>query len=143
MLTTNQKGLIAETAIIHECAKLGIPVARPLGDERYDLIVDLRPRLLRVQCKWASLVGEIVLARLYSNRRGPNGMITRRYTPDEVDCFAIHCAELGRSYLLPTEVCKVREIRLRLTRARNNQRQGIRWASDYEFGARLSALQGP
>src|SRR5690242_10395847 len=37
VLTTNQKGLIAETAVMHECAKLGIPVAQPLGDERYDL----------------------------------------------------------------------------------------------------------
>ena len=28
-------------------------VSRPLGDERYDLIFDLRPELLRIQCKWA------------------------------------------------------------------------------------------
>ncbi len=43
-LTTNQKGLIAETAIMHEAAKLGIGVARPLDDERYDLILDLGDR---------------------------------------------------------------------------------------------------
>jgi hypothetical protein len=36
VLTTNQKGLIAETAVIHECAKLGVPVLRPLDDQRYD-----------------------------------------------------------------------------------------------------------
>ena len=45
MLTTNQLGLVAETAIVHECVKLGVGVSRPLDDERYDLIFDLRPKL--------------------------------------------------------------------------------------------------
>jgi hypothetical protein len=31
MLTTNQKGAIAETAIAHEAVKLGIGVYRPLA----------------------------------------------------------------------------------------------------------------
>jgi len=51
MLTTNQKGAVAETAIAHEAIKLGIGVYRPLCDERYDLIFDLGPTLVRVQCK--------------------------------------------------------------------------------------------
>jgi hypothetical protein len=50
VLTTNQKGLIEEQAIIYECVKLGVGVAKPLNDERYDLILDLGTRL-RVQCK--------------------------------------------------------------------------------------------
>jgi len=41
VLTTNQTGLLAEAAVIHECVKLGIDVAGPLGDERYDLILDV------------------------------------------------------------------------------------------------------
>jgi hypothetical protein len=36
MLTTNQKGLLAEQAVIFECVRLGIGVAKPLDDERYD-----------------------------------------------------------------------------------------------------------
>ena len=52
-LTTDQKGAIAELAIAHAAAVLGVGVFKPLTDgERYDLIFDLRPRLLRVQCKW-------------------------------------------------------------------------------------------
>jgi hypothetical protein len=54
MLTTNQKGAVAETAIALAALELGIGVYRPLADERYDLILDLRPKLLRVQCKWAA-----------------------------------------------------------------------------------------
>ena len=46
MLTTDQKDAIAESAIAHEAIKLGIGVFKPLSDgERYDLILDLRPRL--------------------------------------------------------------------------------------------------
>jgi hypothetical protein len=142
VLTTNQKGLIAETAVIAECIRLGVGVSRPLDDERYDLILDLRPRLVRVQCKWATRYDDVVVARLYSNRRGPNGMITRRYTPEEIDCFAAHCAELGQSYLLPSETCGRREIRLRLGPTRNNQAVGIRWATDYEMAAKLDELRG-
>lgn len=142
VLTTNQKGLIAEMAVIAECVSLGIGVSRPLDDERYDLILDLRPRLIRVQCKWASRCGDVVSAGLYSNRRGPDRMITKRYTPDEIDCFAVHCAELERSFLIPAETCRMRQIRLRLGPTKNNQAIGIRWAQDYEFAAKLRPLVG-
>jgi hypothetical protein len=42
VLTTNQLGVIAESAIAPECAHLGGGVSRPLDDERYDLILDPR-----------------------------------------------------------------------------------------------------
>ena len=143
MLTTNQKGLIAENAIVAECVELNVGVCRPLGAERYDLILDLRPTLLRVQCKWAGRYGDVVIARLYSNRRGPNGMITRRYTTDEVDAFAVYCGELRRSFYIPAADVPGRALQLRLGPARNNQAIGIRWSKDYEFAARLRSLLGP
>jgi hypothetical protein len=49
VLTTDQKGALAEQAIAFEALTHGVGVSRPLGDERYDLIFDLRPRLLRIQ----------------------------------------------------------------------------------------------
>jgi len=143
VLTTNQKGLIAETAIMAECVKLGIGVSRPIDDERYDLILDLRGKLVRVQCKWACRYEDVVLARLCSNRRGPNGMITRRYTEDEIDAFAVHCAELGRSFFIPANECRRREVRLRLGPTKNNQARHVRWARDFEFAAKMTELLGP
>jgi len=53
MLTTNQKGTLAEAKIAARAIELGVGVARTFDDERYDLIFDLRPVLLRVQCKWS------------------------------------------------------------------------------------------
>src|SRR2546430_11782976 len=54
MLTTDQKGNIAEVAIALAAIKLGIDVYWPVGEGgRYDLILDVCGRLNRVQCKWA------------------------------------------------------------------------------------------
>lgn len=63
-LTTDQKGAIAESAVVHAAIKLGIGVYRPAFEGgRYDLIFDLGARLLRVQCKWAVRQGEVVVVR--------------------------------------------------------------------------------
>jgi hypothetical protein len=144
VLTTNQKGLVAETAVIHECAKRAIGVSRPLDDERYDLIIDLRPRLYRVQCKLARLMGDVIVCRLYTTRRGREGLINRRYRAGEIDLFAIYCLELEACFLLPAgEFVVLRQAHLRTARSRNNQELGVRWARDYEFGATIDKLSGP
>jgi hypothetical protein len=74
-------------------------VPRPLDDERYDLILDLRPRLLRVQCKWASASGDVLTVGLYSCRRGREELIRRTYSADEIDAFVAYSAETDRCYL--------------------------------------------
>lgn len=62
MKDTNHKGNVAEMVIATEAMKLGVDVMKPLGEHtRYDLIFDLGSRLLRVQCKWAPLTGDVVL----------------------------------------------------------------------------------
>ena len=143
VLSTNQKGAIAETAIIHTAVKLGIGVFRPVLDERYDLIFDLRPRLLRVQCKWAVRRGDVVAVRCYSSRRGREGMVVRTYGSDEVDMIAAYCAEVDRCYALPIELCSGRrQIHLRLGPARNNQRAGVHEARAFEFDATLGPDPG-
>jgi PD-(D/E)XK endonuclease len=74
MLTTDQKGAIAEAEIAIAAVKLGIGVFRPVVEgERYDLVFDLRPRLVRVQCKWASLYRDVIVVRCYSARRNRAG----------------------------------------------------------------------
>ena len=144
MLTTNQRGLVAETAILHECVKLGIGVSRPLDDERYDLILDLRPALLRVQCKWARRHDDVVVIRCRRCRRGKDGLIHRSYRAGEIDAIAAYCVELDTSYLLPPEMSVGRAaVQLRLRPCRNNQAAKINWARDFELGATLSRLRGP
>ncbi len=144
VLTTNQKGTLAEAKIVAVAIECGIGVARPLDDERYDLIFDLHPRLLRVQCKWAVRRGDVVVVTCRTNRRGPDGYIRRLYAPSEIDVIAAYCAGTDSCYLLPLEVWVGRTaVQLRLTPSRNNQHTGINWAPDFELGATLPMLSGP
>ena len=145
MLTTDQKGAIAESAVAHEAIKLGVGVYRPLVEGgRYDLILERDGRLLRVQCKWAVLSRGAVVVRCYSARRGPDGMIVRGYTASEVDVIAAYCAETNQSYVLtPADFTGRRAVYLRVSPSLNNQRMRINWAEDFAFEARLTALVGP
>jgi hypothetical protein len=66
VLTTDQKGVLAEQAVALEATRLGLGVFFPLGDERYDLILDVRPTSIRVQCKWAVQSGDVIVVRTFA-----------------------------------------------------------------------------
>lgn len=138
MLTSDQKGAIAELKIAARAAELGVGVWTACTVERYDLIFDLRPGLLRVQCKWATRSGDVAIVRCCRHRRNREGVIRRYYSADEIDAFAAYCADVDECYLLPIALVGGRAaLLLRLAPTRNNQAAGINWAKDYEFGATL------
>jgi hypothetical protein len=144
VLTPDQKGAIAEAAISCAAARLGVGVSKPQTVERYDLLFDLRPRLLRVQCKWASRYGDIVIVRCYSARRTREGLLRRTYCAGEIDAIAAYCSELDRCFLLPLELFdRKSQIHLRLSETRNNQRLGVHWAAAFDFAATLGPGKGP
>jgi hypothetical protein len=143
MLTTDQKGVIAELAIARRAAELGIGVWAAHTVERYDLIFDLRPRLVRVQCKWASRSGDVLTVRCCSHRRNRDGIVRRWYSADEIDAFAAYSRDLDQCFFLPIDVFAGRSaIHLRIAPTRNNQKLGVNWAADFEFAARLMAHPG-
>jgi prevent-host-death family protein len=146
VLSTDQKGNVAEQAIVLAAARQGVCVLRPVGEgSRYDLVFDLGARLIRVQCKWAPRQGDVVVVRCQSCRRGPDGLTWRSYTADQVDAVAAYCADVDACYLIPiARVAGHRQIQLRLAPAKNSQRGGIVWARDFDFAtinwARLGAV---
>jgi PD-(D/E)XK endonuclease len=146
VLSSDEKGVIAETAIAHAAAKLGIGVLRPMsGGARYDLAFDLGTRFLRVQCKWARRHGGVILVRCCSSRRGRDQFLRLRYTSNEVDAIAAYCPDVDRCYFLPAAVIEGRaQISLRLASPRNGQRLRIRRADDFDF-TRLDweSISGP
>jgi hypothetical protein len=141
MLSPDQKGNIAEAAIAFHAVRMGVPVYRPLFEGgRYDLILELDGRLVRVQCKWAARYDEVLIIRCARNRRTRDGLLCRTYTVDEIDAFAAYSVDLDRCYYLPLEdFLGMKAIQLRIAPTRNNQRRRIRWAETYEFGATLAA----
>ena len=144
MLTTDQKGTVAELAISLAATARGIDVYRPVNEGgRYDLILDVERRLVRVQCKWAPRHNDVVVVRCYSSRRTRDGLLRRLYAADEIDAYAAYCEELDRCFFLPyEEVASRREVVLRFCRTRNNQKKGVNWAEDFDFDARLGPKLG-
>jgi hypothetical protein len=145
VLTTDQKGAIAESAIAHAAIRLGVDVYRPLVEGgRYDLILDVGSALLRTQCKWAPLRHEVVVIRCYSCRRAREGLRRRGYEAAEVDVIAAYCPDVDRCFFVPSERFEGHfQLLLRLAPSRNNQRLGVNWADDFDLEARLKAFVGP
>ena len=148
MLTTDQKGGIAEMGIAWHATLLGVDVYKPMSEGgRYDLIFDFDERLWRVQCKWANRYGEVIIVRCYSARRAREGVRQRLYSPDEVDAFAAYCAELDRCFFLPiADVVGQRNIQLRLRPAatcRERFKAGDRKDPSRDRRTRLKAIRLP
>jgi hypothetical protein len=145
MLTTDQKGTIAELMITNAALKLGVDVYRPcFAGGRYDLIFSVGRELLRIQCKWATLKDDVITIRCYSSRRGSDGYIKRSYSSSEIDALAAYCAELDSCFLVPISRIDGRPtVHLRVAPARNNQVRGVNFAEDFEFAATLRSLLGP
>jgi hypothetical protein len=142
-LTPSQKGAAAEAAITAAVIQLGLTVLRPLCEgRRYDLIVDLEPELLRVQCKLARRVGGVLAVRTETSRFTPNGYVCKPYSSAEIDAIAAYAPELQASFLIPmTSISARRVVSLRLEPARNNQAEGVRWARDYELESVIQQLR--
>jgi hypothetical protein len=145
VLSTDQKGAIAEAEITAAAIQLGVGVYKPMFEGgRYDLIFEIERSLIRVQCKWAVCRGGAIMVRCYSCRRGAGGMIVRTYSPDAVDLIAAYCRDTRRCYVIPPALFSDRRVvHLRVAPSRNNQRLGVNWAADFELNARLTALLGP
>ena len=135
--TPSDKGAIAELKIAAAAADLGIVVAWPMMEgRRYDLIFDTGSRLLRVQCKWAPRMGDVVRVNTRTSRLTNLGHVRTTYSRREIDAVAAYCADLDECFLLPiADIDGQSMVRLRLRRARNNQTMGVKMASDYRLGA--------
>jgi hypothetical protein len=132
------KGAIAEAAITAAAVELGLVVLRPFPEgQRYDLVIDVGPRLLRVQCKWGRLKRSVIVVILATCRYTlRDGYVRTKYTVDDVDGVAIYCHELKQCYYLPIEEVAGRSgIHLRIGPAANNQETAINYAAQYQFGA--------
>jgi hypothetical protein len=142
-LTPSQKGAAAEAAITSAVIQLGLTVLRPLCEgRRYDLIVDLEPRLVRVQCKLARRTRGVLAIRLQTSRYTPNGYVRGCYSATEIDAVGAYSHELATCYLLPIGLVAGRSsLHLRLEPTGNNQADGINWARDYELEPVLERLR--
>jgi hypothetical protein len=134
MAPLKQKGDVAELAVALDLRTRGYRVCFPFGEDcDYDLVIDRDGRLERVQVKYTCSDGEVIALRCGSHSL-TNGKVraTKRYTAAMIDWLAVYDVTSDRCYYVPAgELGDGRAIlHLRLTPARNNQRRGIRVASE-------------
>jgi hypothetical protein len=124
-------------AVMLVLRELGFGVLLPFGENtRYDLVIDDRKSLHKVQCKTGRLRSGAVIWSMcssYGHHRDPRAV--RRAYHGEVDFFAVYCPETGGVYLMPIADLPMRNRgNLRVDPPKNNQRKGIRFAERYEIG---------
>lgn len=143
-LTPSQRGAVAEAAIRLAAVELGLVVLLPASEGgRYDLAIDLEPRLLRVQCKLAQRLAGVLCVHVSTSRYTPRGYVRTSYSAEEIDAIGAYSPELRRCFLIPVnEVSGRRALSLRLDPTRNNQAERIKWARDYQFDVMIARVQG-
>jgi hypothetical protein len=137
VLTTNQKGAIAEAQVTAAAVELGMGVWRPVVEGcRYDLILEVGDRLLRTQCKWANRENDVVVVRGRTCRHTPRGYVWTTYSSAEIDGIAAWCPDIDACYFIPIGDIAGRScMHLRLAPSRNNQELLVHWAANYRLGA--------
>lgn len=140
-MNSKRIGNITEMSVALAFQKLDIPVAIPFGDcERYDLIVDIKNKLYRVQCKTSSYYrGDT--SRISFNCRSTstlNGKVVHHsYTSEEIDFFATIWED--KCYLIPVGHTSSEKI-LRLEPPKNNQTVGVNMIEDYSLEKVVNSL---
>jgi hypothetical protein len=126
-------GLRSEVALTNLLVQMGYAVFLPVGhNHRYDLLLDVGDRFVRVQCKTGRLRDGVIRFNTVSTRCNRYDTLRRGYD-GEVDGFGVWCPQNGRGYYVPIEDIASGIATLRLARTANNQQRGVRWAADYEL----------
>ena len=113
--------------------KLGYNVLSSYGDcERYDFVVDVNGKFIRVQTKTSSTEDDGASSNFSSRscNRKDGKIIHHSYSDEEVDYFVT--VFNGKTYLVPVEEGGA-DKRLRILPTKNGQLREINWAKDYEL----------
>jgi hypothetical protein len=128
-------GLRTEAAILAELVRRGYQVLVPFGtNQRYDLVLDMKGKFVRAQCKTGRLRNGTVAFSTTSVRSNTRQTFFRGYS-GEVELFLVYCPETDGIYAVPVDEAPAGHAYLRVKPARNGQEERIRWARDYELPA--------
>lgn len=133
-------GDIAQLKIAATLIQEGYTVSVPIGQSRYDLIIERDAVFKRVQCKAGRVRNGVIVFNLYSignNRR------VRYYDSSQIDLYGVYCLENDQVYLVPQDAVGSGKGYLRLNDTKSGQRQGIRWARDFEIAVKAHLVEHP
>lgn len=128
-----KKGLLTELRCEIDFTNLGFVVSKPITtDSRYDYIVDINGKLLRIQCKTGNAYDEEETAFSFQCCSSNwNTKSLHSYSKEEIDYYYIVFKD--KSYLFPVELGNKKTKILRLSTKNKGNQCTITWAKDYEF----------
>ena len=131
MSKTKQIAIESELRFASEFVRKGYSVFLPYGeDSPVDLLIHKDKSFKRIQVKASKPKNGIVSCQL----RSSNNWQHKKYSKDEIDFFALYDYENKKGYLIPIEKVEgMSEIKIRLLKAKNNQKKRIRLAKDYVY----------
>jgi len=130
-VNTKRVGNGSEAWCLAKFVSLGWIVLLPFGDnERYDLVIERGNGFETIQVKTGRLSNGCIQFNAYSSV-GRVGNGTFRSYVGEVDLFAVY--HDGCVYLVPVQEVTTNKPLLRLEATKNNQRQRVRWAKEYQI----------
>ena len=104
MVNSKSKGLTTELLCQAYLTSLGYNISIPLGEDcKYDLILDVKGKLIRIQVKSCNEGKSGVVFNTRSITTSGKENVVHRYTKDEIDYFAIYYSD--QCYLIPVELC--------------------------------------
>ena len=134
-MTNKDKGELVEQIVITELMKLGIPVSKPIGDNKpYDIIIDLDNELKKVQIRtcWKQENKNSLKIPFLSSRMNTKG-IYKTSNKDKVDYYIGYSFHNDKCYLIDTsKIVNKNCIYLQLNDNCKNGRV-INFAKDYEL----------
>lgn len=131
-MNTNITGNITELQCILYFTKLGYQVSLPYGGQaRYDFILDLGIKLLKIQVKTPTTNddNDYIEIECCNSHLSKGKYIKKTYTENDVDYFATFFN--NTCYLIPANECNTCK-KLRFTQPKNNQKINVYYAKDYE-----------
>ena len=108
-LSSQKKGTITEMAVAIYLLQLGYNVSQPFcQDSKYDLIVDVEGKLLRLQVKKARLASSTSITfSCRSTTTNVKNCKSKKYNAEEIDYFATYWN--GKAYLVSISECSTQK----------------------------------
>lgn len=131
-LTTQLKGKITELQVATYCLQKGYIISQPLIDTRYDFLLEYKDKILKIQVKSSSVIGEneVIQFKTCNTHTNTRGTSNRSYK-GEIDYFATFYND--KCYLVPIQECGSRTKKLRILPTKNNRTVGINFLENYEL----------
>jgi len=144
---TSKQGMISQTAILNRLVQLGYEVLLPWYDlvyyieteeRHFGFFVHKESQLVRVQCKtaWLSKDDASLVFNTSTVSMGGAGVWKKKKSGyrGRADWFGVYSPYIGKVYMISVwDAPDAGQMILRLNPTKNNQKQGVKWAKDYEI----------